>query len=89
MKRVVMRVYGRVQGVFFRHTARLRAEELGLVGFVRNEYDGSVTVTAEGDEEALQKFLEWCRKGPPLAMVEKIEVEWKEATGEFKRFDIQ
>ncbi len=89
MKRVVIKVYGRVQGVFFRHTARLRAEELGLKGFVRNECDGSVTVMAEGEEETLQKILKWCRKGPPLANVEKTEIEWRETTGEFKRFEIQ
>jgi len=88
MKRIAIKVYGRVQGVFFRHTARLRAEELGITGFARNESDGSMTVVAEGEEEALQKFLEWCRKGPPLASVEKVEVEWREAAGEFRRFEI-
>lgn len=89
MKRLVIRVYGRVQGVFFRHTARLHAEEFGLTGWARNESDGSVTIVAEGEKEFLDKLLEWCRKGPPLARVDDVEVEWKEATGEFNRFEIQ
>lgn len=88
MKRAVIKIYGRVQGVFFRHTARIRAAELGLTGWARNEADGSVTAVAEGGEAALNQFLEWCRKGPLLARVEKTEVEWKEATGEFRRFEI-
>lgn len=88
MKRVVVKVSGLVQGVFFRHTARLHAEELGLSGFVRNEEDGSVTAAAEGAGEALEKFIEWCRRGPPLARIDDVAVEWQEATGEFKRFEI-
>jgi acylphosphatase len=88
MKRATIRVFGRVQGVFFRHTARTHAERLELGGWVRNEADGSVTAVVEGNETALSQFIEWCRKGPPLAGVEKTEVEWKEATGEFKRFEI-
>lgn len=88
MKRVVAKARGRVQGVFFRHTARIRAEKLNLKGLVRNENDGSVTIIAEGEEEALQKFLEWCRKGPPLARVYEIKTEWQEATGEFDGFEI-
>lgn len=87
-KRVVVRTYGQVQGVFFRHTARIRAAELGLTGWARNEDDGSVTVTAEGEEAKLNEFLNWCRTGPPFASVEKISAEWQEATGEFKRFEI-
>lgn len=88
MKRVVAKARGRVQGVFFRHTARIRAEKLNLKGLVRNENDGSVTIIAEGEEEALQKFLEWCRKGPPLSRVYEIKTEWQEATGEFDGFEI-
>lgn len=88
MKRLALKISGRVQGVFFRHSARLRAEELGLTGRARNESDGSLTIVAEGEKSALEKFLEWCRKGPPLAQVDDIQVEWREARGEFKRFEI-
>lgn len=88
MNRATIKVYGRVQGVFFRHTARLHAEKLGLVGFARNEADGSVTTVAEGEEKSLEEFLAWCQKGPPLASVKNVNVEWRESTGAFKRFEI-
>lgn len=89
LKRISINITGRVQGVFFRHTARLRAEEFGLCGWARNEDNGSVTVAAEGEEGALRKFIEWCRHGPPLARVDNIQIEWQEAKGEFKKFEIQ
>ena len=89
MKRAVVKAHGRIQGVFFRRAARIQAEKLNLKGWTRNEDDGSVTIIAEGEEEALQKFLKWCRKGPPLARVDEIKIEWLEAAGEFKRFEIR
>lgn len=87
-QRLTVKIRGRVQGVFFRHSARIRAQKLGLCGWARNEEDGSVTVVAEGDSDGLKKFLEWCRGGPPLAAVEDVKTEWQEATGEFKGFEI-
>ena len=78
MKQVRLKIHGRVQGVFFRHSVKERAEELALVGWVRNADDNTVEVLAEGDEAALKKLLEWCRVGPPLAEVERVEEEWKE-----------
>lgn len=84
----MIRVFGQVQGVFFRHSAKIHAEKLGITGWAKNEADGSVTITAEGDEQALGEFAAWCRKGPPLANVEDARVEWREATGEFKRFEM-
>ena len=87
-RRLVIRVYGRVQGVFFRHTARIHAAELDIAGWARNEDDGTLTITAEGDAAALETFLGWCRRGPPLAAVDRAESAWQEATGEFKRFEI-
>ncbi|MBI4132680.1 MAG: acylphosphatase [Candidatus Sungbacteria bacterium] len=88
MERVQIHIIGRVQGVFFRHSARLHAEKLGLTGWARNEDDASVTIVAEGLEESLEQFLEWCRKGPPLAKIEQVRIEWTDATEEFKRFEI-
>jgi acylphosphatase len=75
-------ISGRVQGVFFRASARGEANRLGLHGFVRNEEDGSVYAEAEGERESLDEFLQWCRKGPPHARVESV----KAATGEPKGF---
>ena len=67
-----IRIFGRVQGVWFRDSARGRARELGLNGFVRNEPDGSVFVHAEGDQRALKQLIDWCHEGPPLAQVERV-----------------
>lgn len=70
-----IRVLGRVQGVLFRDSARRNAKKLNLSGFVRNEPNGSVYIEAEGEEENLKEFLEWCRKGPFFARVDKMESE--------------
>lgn len=87
-KRVELKIYGRVQGVFYRDRARRRAIKFNIIGFVKNESDGTVFIAAEGGEENLKKFIEWCYNGPILAKVNKIDVEWKQAIGEFKNFDI-
>ncbi len=68
-----IRVQGKVQGVFYRHSAQAEAKRLGLAGLTRNESDGSVYVEAEGSEEALKQFVEWCNEGPPSASVSKVE----------------
>jgi acylphosphatase len=80
-----IRISGRVQGVFYRASARAEAERLGLSGFVRNEPDGSVYAEAEGEREALDRFVDWCRRGPPQARVERVEVEKGTVKG-FKGF---
>lgn len=72
--RRVIRVDGLVQGVNYRQAARREAERLGIAGFARNEADGSVTVDAEGDPDALAQFVSWCRHGPDAARVERIEI---------------
>ena len=72
--RLIIRVEGLVQGVNYRQAARRAAEPLGIAGFARNEPDGSVTIEAEGPADALEKFIEWCRHGPPPAQVDRIDV---------------
>ena len=69
MKRIIIRVSGKVQGVFFRTSAKDAADRLGIQGLVRNEPDGSVYLEAEGQETALTDFVGWCRKGPSRATV--------------------
>jgi len=88
IKRASLKIYGRVHGVFYRDSARRKAKKLGLVGWVRNEPDKTVKIIAEGEEKNLKKFIEWCYNGTILARVEKAEVEWEEAEGEFERFKI-
>ncbi len=75
IKHLNIKIYGAVQGVFFRTNAKKEAENLSIAGFVRNERDGTVYIEAEGEEKSLDEFLKWCRKGPDSAQVEKIEVE--------------
>lgn len=81
-------VYGSVQGVFFRHSARQLAQTLGLVGWIKNNPDGSVEAVAQGQKEKLVEFIGWCKKGPSLADVEKIEVDWKQVRQELVGFEI-
>ena len=81
-------ISGRVQGVFFRASTREVAKRLGLRGYVRNLPDGRVEAVFEGDEEKVRKAIEWCRRGPPLAIVEKVEVEWEEPKKDFDDFVI-
>jgi len=88
MKQVHIFVSGRVQGVFYRANTRKKAKELGIKGWVRNLYDGRVEITAEGKEEDIKKFIEWCKKGPELAFVENIKVEWKDYKGNYKDFSV-
>ncbi len=84
MKRLKITVKGRVQGVFFRDSTRNKASELGICGFVRNQPDGAVYIEAEGDDEPLEQFTQWCREGPPWARVEEVAVNECEAEGASK-----
>ncbi len=65
-------IYGRVQGVYFRESFRLRAEELKVNGWVRNRIDGSVEAMIFGDEAAVAMLIEWAQRGPSQAKVEKM-----------------
>ncbi len=85
-RRVV--VTGLVQGVWFRESCRREAERLGVHGWVRNRADGSVEGVFEGDDEAVDRLVEWCRVGPPQAIVAHVEVHDESATGEHG-FDVR
>jgi acylphosphatase len=74
-------VHGRVQGVFFRDTARRMAQSRGLGGWVRNSSDGSVEAAFEGEAEAVESMVAWCRQGPRGALVEAVEVREEEPEG--------
>jgi len=66
-------VKGRVQGVSYRASTKAVADQLGVKGFVKNEPNGDVFVAAEGDDLALEMFLEWCNEGPEHAEVTSVE----------------
>jgi acylphosphatase len=80
--RAHVKVAGRVQGVFFRAETRDRARSLGLSGWVSNAPDGSVEASFEGPAERVRSMVDWCRRGPALAAVEDVAVEWEEPQGE-------
>jgi len=80
-KHFSIQVWGRVQGVLFRDSARRKAQHLGITGFVRNEPDGSVYLEAEGEENALKDFTSWCGRGSLFAQVERVETREGELKG--------
>ena len=82
MRRVHVSIEGRVQGVFFRASCVERARELGLAGWVRNALDGRVEAEFEGEAEAIERMLTWCREGPPHAHVDRLDVREDTLTGE-------
>ncbi|MEP7289236.1 MAG: acylphosphatase [Chloroflexota bacterium] len=71
-------VHGRVQGVSFRYNAQLKAQMLGLTGWVRNLADGTVETKAIGEHAVLEGFLAWLRIGPSGAKVSRVEATWSE-----------
>jgi len=81
VKAVQARVSGRVQGVSFRWCTQERARGLGVAGWVRNEPDGSVFLHAEGEDDAVDALVAWCRTGPPAARVTDVAVREAAASG--------
>lgn len=84
---LVIKVAGKVQGVFFRQSCREKAEALGITGTVQNQSDGSVLITATGKEPVLSELIEWCKIGPPAAQVEECAV-FHAPIRDFERFEI-
>jgi acylphosphatase len=82
VKRVRVRVSGRVQGVFYRVTCARLARDAGLGGHVRNLPDGEVEAVFEGPDDAVDKMIAWCRHGPDLARVDRIDILAEEPVGE-------
>ncbi|HEY3017767.1 MAG TPA: acylphosphatase [Gaiellaceae bacterium] len=71
-RRVV--VHGHVQGVFFRDSARRLAQQHGVAGWISNRWDGAVEAVFEGDEDPVERLVDFCRKGPRGAQVTSVEV---------------
>lgn len=76
IRQIDARVYGVVQGVFFRSSAAAEADRLGISGAVENLPDGSVCVRAQGPEDVLQVFLTWLTHGPELSVVDLVDATW-------------
>jgi acylphosphatase len=71
-----------VQGVFFRDDCRREAVGVGVAGWVRNRPDGRVEAAFEGEPDAVDRVVTWCRTGPPSARVSGVEIVSEEPTGE-------
>ncbi len=78
-RRVV--VHGQVQGVFFRDTTRRLAQQRGVAGWVANRWDGTVEAVFEGEEDAVERLVEFCRAGPRGAQVDSVDVTEEEPEG--------
>jgi len=74
MKAVFIRIHGLVQGVFFRKHTKEKAVSLGIYGTVCNCSDGTVEIHAEGNNQSIDDFVQWCRKGPSAARVDKVDI---------------
>ncbi|MEN6369117.1 MAG: acylphosphatase [Thermotogota bacterium] len=86
--RLEARIFGRVQGVFFRQSTLTQAGRLGLVGTVKNEPDGSVFVVAEGERVVVEALLDWLHRGPERAFVDRVDATWSAPTGVYAEFRI-
>jgi acylphosphatase len=86
LARAHLHVSGRVQGVGYRFSAIDEARRLGLRGWVRNLPDGRVEAEAEGERTEVEALVAWCRRGPPAAQVDDVEVEWSPYRGDLSPF---
>lgn len=89
MKAVRLRITGRVQGVYYRGSAQDEAVRLHLTGWVRNEPDGSVAAFAQGDDAAVNAFVEWCGRGPRNARVDRVEVDEAKPDSTMREFEVE
>lgn len=88
MVSVILKIKGKVQGVFYRKNTKMQALKLGVKGFVQNRTNGSVYAEAEGGESQIEQLIEWCKNGPEKAEVTGIEVNYTEPKNH-KTFEIK
>jgi acylphosphatase len=86
MVRAHVYVSGRVQGVFFRAQTRNNAIRRNITGWVRNLADGRVEAVFEGEKSQVDQIIEFCKRGPTGAHVQRLDVTWEDYTGEFSEF---
>ena len=89
MKRLHIVISGDVQGVFFRQFLKSKAESLGLAGWVKNVGTNKVEAVVEGEDNALNILLSYCRQGPTGAKVGEIKFQYEPWTGEFENFKVR
>jgi acylphosphatase len=84
-----IQISGRVQGVGYRFFAQKLAAAFGLGGWVRNLPDGKVEIDVEGSRPAIEVFVEQLEKGPPLARVDEVRVDWSSSQNQYASFSIR
>ncbi len=89
VKAATVKFHGKVQGVYFRDHALREAKRLGLVGWVRNERDGSVAAYFEGPEVEIKRAIDYCRRSIPMAEVKLHQVEWMKPLGDLTEFEVR
>lgn len=89
MKEIQLTIHGKVQGVSYRYNTKKQAQKHNIKGWVKNQKDGTVKIKAQANKEKLKKLIQWCKKGPTRAQVQKIEKEWKKPQKEYKKFKIK
>lgn len=89
LKRATACFKGRVQGVWFRAYTKQQADSQQVCGWVRNLPNGTVEALFEGKSDDVEAVIALCKKGPPSARVDEVELSWQPATGEFRDFAIR
>jgi len=83
-----IKVEGRVQGVGFRYSAIQTARRLHVTGWVRNDYNGAVSLFCEGPQDSVDRFIDWCRKGPPGAHVIDMQIVLRTYKNRYSSFTL-
>jgi len=86
-QRLDLIISGKVQGVGYRYSVKIKADSLGIRGYVKNQRNGSVFVAVQGETTAVEKFVKWCFLGPPAAIVSGVE-KFPRALEDFREFSI-
>lgn len=89
MQKAHVFIEGRVQGVGFRHFAKVNAEEIGVYGWVKNLPDGRVEAVFAGPLDHIREMVNRCEKGPGPSRVDNIDVTVEEADEEFEGFNVR
>lgn len=87
-KRLILHIFGNVQGIGYRYTVSVYANKVGVTGWIQNCFDDSVELLAEGQEEDLLELIQFCYNRVRLAKVRTIEKQWERYRGEFENFEI-
>lgn len=88
IQQIHIHIKGKVQGVWYRKSTKIKADELGLLGTVRNLKDGSVEVYTTGVPTKITELIEWCKEGPKFAVVESVQVKEVNLPQQFEEFKI-